>query len=46
MAKEVLAEIPDQFLSYMKTNRIVPKAPVNADVSRPLPSDPESLVLN
>jgi hypothetical protein len=46
LAKEVLAEIPDQFLGYMKTNRIVPKQQVNPNVSRILPSDPEALVLH
>jgi hypothetical protein len=43
LAKEVLAEIPDQFLGYMKTNRVVPKQTNNP--ARALPSDPEALVL-
>ena len=43
MAKEVLAEIPDQFLGYMKTNRVVPKQSNNPE--RILPSDPEALIL-
>ncbi len=33
LAKEVLAEIPDQFLSYMKANNIRPK-PVRSDSIR------------
>ena len=41
LAKEVLAEIPDQFLGYMKTNRIVPKPPV-PNPTRIEPPDPES----
>ena len=43
MAKEVLAEIPEQFLGYMKTNRIVPNPTTS---TRILPSDPEALVMN
>jgi hypothetical protein len=46
LAKEVLAEIPDQFLGYMKTNRIVPKVPANPSAARALPSDPENFVMN
>lgn len=45
LAKEVLAEIPDQFLGYMKTNRIVPKAPVN-NPTRIEPPDPEAVTMN
>lgn len=43
LAREVLAEIPRQFLSYMKANRIVP-GPPRADVIL-LPPDPE-IILN
>ena len=46
LAKEVLAEIPDQFLGFMKSRNIVPKflptAPTNQTVN--LPPDPESTV--
>ncbi|XP_046386200.1 copine-8-like [Ischnura elegans] len=44
LAKEVLAEIPTQFLSYMHRNHIVPR-PVS-DTTQPveLPPDPELLV--
>ena len=30
LAKEVLAEVPDQFISYMKTNNIQPRHPSTA----------------
>ncbi len=43
LAKEVLAEIPDQFLGYMKANRIVPKPPIN-NPTRIVPPDPEAAV--
>ena len=43
LAKEVLAEIPDQFIGYMKANRIVPKPPVN-NPTRIEPPDPEAAV--
>ena len=46
LAKEVLAEIPDQFLGYMKTNRIVPNPTAGTNPTRILPSDPEALVMN
>jgi hypothetical protein len=46
LAKEVLAEIPDQFLGFMKTNRVVPKPPVNPNATQALPSDPEAVVLH
>ena len=43
LAKEVLAEVPEQFLSFMKVNRIVPKAVNNAAAgAKPLPPDPEA----
>lgn len=39
LAREVLAEIPTQFIGYMKTNNITPKPPQqNVSV---LPPDPE-----
>lgn len=44
LAKEVLAEIPDQFLGFMKANRIVPKPPVN-NPTRIEPPDPEAMTL-
>lgn len=37
LAREVLAEIPDQVISYMKTNNIVPQAPKVLEAQ--LPSD-------
>ena len=42
LAKEVLAEVPDQFLGFMKSQRVVPKAPgaYNPGV---LPPDPEGV---
>jgi len=44
LAKEVLAEIPEQFTSFMKANRIVPKPPIN-NPTRIEPPDPETTVL-
>ena len=44
LAKEVLAEIPDQFLGFMKSNKIVPKPPVN-NPTRIEPPDPEATIL-
>ncbi|KAF4527031.1 hypothetical protein B566_EDAN001579 [Ephemera danica] len=41
LAKEVLAEVPTQFTSYMKLNRIVPNPPKQAPVA--LPPDPEAM---
>ena len=35
LAKEVLAEIPDQFLSYMKSRNIKPKPAVQRPMSVP-----------
>ncbi len=47
LAKEVLAEIPDQFLGYMKVNRIVPKQQQHpANLNRVLPSDPEAIIIH
>ncbi|KAG8221995.1 hypothetical protein J437_LFUL003375 [Ladona fulva] len=46
LAKEVLAEIPAQFLSYMRPNRIVPRQTAPAEETAepiPLPPDPELL---
>ena len=45
LAKEVLAEIPEQFLSFMKTNKIVPKTSSQSTrQSNSLPPDPESAI--
>jgi len=46
LAKEVLAEIPDQFIGFMKSRNIVPKAPQasSLDQSASLPPDPESAI--
>ena len=33
LAKEVLEEIPDQFLSYMKSRNIKPKPPVQRQLT-------------
>jgi hypothetical protein len=44
LAKEVLAEVPEQFLGYMTANRIVPKQQGDRNGSRILPSDPEVLL--
>jgi len=35
LAKEVLAEIPDQVMSYMKKNGVKPSPPRYEDVYRP-----------
>lgn len=43
LAREVLAEIPEQFTSYMKANRIVPRPPSN-NPTRQLPPNPEAAV--
>lgn len=44
LAREVLAEIPTQFLGYMKSHNIFPNVPTNqAEVL--LPPDPEALAL-
>ena len=46
LAKEVLAEIPEQFLGFMKSRNIAPKIPrattINESVN--LPPDPESAI--
>lgn len=44
LAKEVLAEIPDQFIGYMKVNNIKPKPPVN-NPTRIEPPDPEATLI-
>ena len=43
LAKEVLAEIPDQFLGFMKSRNIVPKTPQTTSMNQSvnLPPDPE-----
>lgn len=41
LAKEVLAEVPGQFISFMKANKIEPKPPLST-ISF-LPPDPEQL---
>ena len=43
LAKEVLAEIPNQFIGYMKANGIVPKPPV-FNPTRIEPPDPEAML--
>ena len=44
LAKEVLAEVPDQFLGFMKANKIVPKVQSgNGQNGRMLPPDPEAV---
>ena len=43
LAKEVLAEIPDQFLGFMKANKIIPKTPLSGGPNNTnLPPDPEA----
>lgn len=41
LAREVLAEVPGQFVGFMKANKIVPKPPLS-NVTL-LPPDPEKL---
>ncbi|XP_071447880.1 copine-8-like [Hetaerina americana] len=43
LAKEVLAEIPSQFLSYMRFNKIVPPPGAGNTLPAELPLDPEFL---
>ena len=43
LAREVLAEVPDQFISYMKANRILPKVAASQGGNQ-LPPDPEAVV--
>ena len=43
LAKEVLAEIPEQFVGYMKANKIIPKSgPNGGPMNTNLPPDPET----
>lgn len=45
LAKEVLAEVPDQFLGFMKANHITPRAPPGQQhLFAPLPPDPETAI--
>ena len=45
LAKEVLAEIPGQFIGFMKTNKIIPKmASQSTRQSNVLPPDPEAAI--
>ena len=46
LAKEVLAEIPDQFLGFMKSRNIVPLTSPRTSMNRPinLPPDPDSII--
>merc|ERR1719412_32674 len=41
LAKEVLAEIPEQFVGYMKANKIVPK--MGGSTTTNVPPDPEAV---
>ena len=41
LAKEVLAEIPEQFVGYMKANKIVPK--MSGPTATNVPPDPEAM---
>lgn len=41
LAREVLAEIPAQFVSYMKSRNVVPKPPKTNETT--LPPDPETV---
>ena len=47
LAKEVLAEIPEQFLGFMKANKVIPKINMNVESSMRqsnLPPDPEAAI--
>ena len=45
LAKEVLAEIPDQFVGFMKSRKIIPKNPHHSlQTQASLPPDPESAI--
>jgi len=44
LAKEVLAEVPEQFVGYMKANGIVPKPPIS-NPTRIEPPDPEMTIM-
>ena len=43
LAREVLAEVPDQFVSFMKSRGIRPKPPRVEAVARMLPPDSEAI---
>ena len=43
LAREVLAEVPEQFVSFMKSKRIVPRARQQQQQQQ-LPPDPEAVV--
>ncbi len=44
LAREVLAEVPDQFVGFMKSRGIKPKPPKMMPTTMRLPTDPEQLV--
>jgi len=45
LAKEVLAEIPEQFVGFMKSRKIIPKNPHHTlETQSSLPPDPESAI--
>ena len=44
LAKEVLAEVPEQFVGFMKANGIAPKPPIN-NPTRIEPPDPEMTIM-
>ena len=44
LAKEVLAEVPEQFVGFMKANGIAPKPPIN-NPTRIKPPDPEMTIM-
>merc|ERR1712038_2045294 len=45
LAKEVLAEIPEQFVGFMKSRKIIPKNPHHClETQSSLPPDPESAI--
>ncbi|KAG8228245.1 hypothetical protein J437_LFUL012217 [Ladona fulva] len=46
LAKEVLAEVPTQFLSYMQRNNIVPRPVPAGGQAVALPPDPELLAMS
>jgi len=44
LAKEVLAEVPEQFVGFMKAHGIAPKPPIN-NPTRIEPPDPEMTIM-
>merc|ERR1711902_168138 len=45
LAKEVLAEIPEQFVGFMKSRKIIPKNPHHSlQTQASLPPEPESAI--